>query len=418
MIPQIKHPEHTSSLSADDFPHGPPSSPASNALSDLIDASGHTFEPLEDVDVNVTTSNKDIASPSTITWPLTPMFPFLFGQKTLPLARPSSSSQRTVIIAISGCSSAGKSLLSKLLSKVFSDFKDIPARIIAQDDFFHPKYLQRMLSFTSTEADTKFVERSIRDDELGMYAISKSGVCASKSSNSLATCTAGRKTPLYHVTGPNADCDEAVDFVGLVDVHENLKATGDVRQYGKRSPSDDSLDEFTGLIRKMKEKIGTDHPRGLNFVFVEGFMLLAPPPTYPFTSSADTTDNLFNISDEITKIETLVKRLEDISVELIAKHDIDADLECEREAIEAQIWKVNLASKTHMQSIFDVKLFLVTSKDEAKRRRFKRPIYKAPRKARGCLDRCGRVRDTLKRLSGKDMRRATAGCSTTRREEG
>jgi len=88
------------------------------------------------------------------------------------------SNKKTFVVAISGCSSAGKSTLAKILSEVFQTptvngdglggGKVKPTITIAQDDFFHPKGLQPFVTFTSTPADAPFMEKSIHHDELGM----------------------------------------------------------------------------------------------------------------------------------------------------------------------------------------------------------------------------------------------------------
>ncbi|KAL2065221.1 hypothetical protein VTL71DRAFT_2890 [Oculimacula yallundae] len=417
-IMSSQYPERSSSLSAADFPHGPPNSPSSVVPDDLIDLSTLTFEPLD--------SFED--APSSIVRPATPLVPSLFGRKSKTIA---PSSQKAFIIAISGCSSAGKSRLAKLLSEVFNQ-----ATIIAQDDFFQPKYLQPLVTFSSCASDARFVKESIKNDELGMYAIASDGTRPSVLPDGLPNCEEGShhtrrtssidskssgsdisrvveggKNPLYTITGPLPDCEQATDYTGLVEVLHDLKDTGEVIEYDKRFPCDEDMSEFAGLIEEMKGTVhdwakqqsilnaearfggclvqgpiendgmgsggtetetGTQNGKGSlcpRVVIVEGFLVLAPA-TEP--ASVKTS---FNISNNKGMIEVYTMRLEALSAELTAKGDIDTALETERDAIEEEIWTINLAAKMHMEGLFDVKLFLDTSKEEAKRRRIERPIY-------------------------------------------
>ncbi|KAH7317922.1 hypothetical protein BKA65DRAFT_370179, partial [Rhexocercosporidium sp. MPI-PUGE-AT-0058] len=304
-------------------------------------------------------------------------------------------------VAISGCSSAGKSLLAKILSTVLSSTTTHPVTnasseskktiTISQDDFFQPKALLPLITFTSSPADAHFMAKSIHYDEQGMYYIASSG-------------SRGHR-PRYQVTGPMTDCDQAIDFVGLVEAIINVKSTGQLSEYAKYSSCDQDMDGFSGLIEKMKEKVcvwlkeqailnaesrfggcvvrgpiendgkklGAADGNGkeslrLQFVFVEGFLLLAP------NTSVD-ENKLFDVSTEKAKVEKYTTQLETLSTELVAKHNIDAEIEGERDVIEAQLWATNFAAKEHLQDLFDVKLFLNTSKEEAKRRRFERAIY-------------------------------------------
>lgn len=346
--------------------------------------------------------------------------------------------KKTFIVAISGCSSAGKSVLAKILSTVFNSTSTLPANeeanqrkkttMISQDDFFQPKALQPLITFTSCPSDAHFMERSIHYDEQGMYFIASSGTRPNHPPESLLICTTGsghtQRTesfdstksdasrtiegghrPRYQVTGPMTDCDQALDFVGLVEALTNVKSTGQLTDYTKRFDCEKDMDEFSDLIGKMREKVfiwikeqsvlkaearfggcvvrgpikndgkkdGTTEGNGKEtlrpqFVFVEGFLLLAPP-------APSDDKKVFDISTEKAKIEKYTTQLETLSAELLAKYNIDAEIEGERDVIEAQLWATNLAAKDHLQDLFDVKLFLNTSKAEAKRRRFERAIY-------------------------------------------
>ncbi|KAG4443896.1 hypothetical protein IFR05_000662 [Cadophora sp. M221] len=346
--------------------------------------------------------------------------------------------KKTFVVAISGCSSAGKSVLAKILSTVFSTTSIIPDTneashhkktiMISQDDFFQPKALQPLITFLSCPSDSHFMERSIQNDEQGMYFIAFSGTRPDHPPESLLICTNGSRhtqrtdsfdstnsdasraiegghRPRYQVTGPMTDCDQALNFVGLVEAINDVKSTGQLTDYTKRFYYEKDMDEFSILIGEMKEKVSgwikeqvvlnaearfggcvvrgpieNDGKNGIadegngketlrpQFVFVEGFLLLAP-------SAPSNNKKVFDVSAEKVKIEKYTTHLETLSAELLAKHNIDAEIEGERDVIESQLWATNLAAKNHLQGLFDVKLFLNTSKSEAKRRRFERVIY-------------------------------------------
>ena len=220
------------------------------------------------------------------------------------------------------------------------------------------------------------------------------------------------------------DCDQALDFVGLVEAITSVQTTGQLPQYEKRFPCDEDMDQYSDLIAKMKEKIsvwvkeqavlnaearfggavvrgpiesdgkkvvGADaHGKGKatlrpQFVFVEGFLLLADvtnsnPKIEPDLSHASkrrrSSAAIYNIASERAKITKYIKQLDDLSSELVTKDNIDDLIEGERDVIEAQFWATNLKEKEYLQALFDVKLFLNTSKAESKRRRFERAIYR------------------------------------------
>ena len=175
-------------------------------------------EKTEDTDTDSRSPSPVETPPSAIVRPATPMVPLVFGRKnmatvltesqnnlekafcappradtiqqTVAVSVPENhkenklsptqliSKKKTFVVAISGCSSAGKSTLAKILTEVFETppvngdgfggGKVKPTITIAQDDFFHPKGLQPFVTFTSTPADAPFMEKSIHHDELGI----------------------------------------------------------------------------------------------------------------------------------------------------------------------------------------------------------------------------------------------------------
>ncbi|KAH7386552.1 hypothetical protein BKA64DRAFT_711771 [Cadophora sp. MPI-SDFR-AT-0126] len=363
--------------------------------------------------------------------------------------------KKTFVVGISGCSAAGKSLLATILSEIFEPVSAVggngeggkvkPTITIAQDDFFHPKSLQPFVTFTSTLADAPFMEKSIHHDELGMYFISSSGTRPSSPPDTLLECPTGTRhaqrtdsfdsnksdasrllegghRPRYQVTGPMPDCDQALDFVGLVEAITSVKTTGQLTEYEKRFPCDEDMDQYSDLIANMKEKVAgwvkeqaalnaearfggavirgpieSDGKKVVNadthgkgkatlrpqFVFVEGFLLLADASKSKFESESSNVSKrrtssatLYNVASEKAKITKYLKQLDDLSAELTTKDNTDDSIEGERDVIEAQFWATNLKSKEYLQGLFDVKLFLNASKGEAKRRRFGRAVYR------------------------------------------
>ncbi|PVH78558.1 hypothetical protein DL98DRAFT_573134 [Cadophora sp. DSE1049] len=429
--------------------------------------------------------------PSAIVRPATPMVPLIFGRKNKnkPIAEPQNDleqpvasppradptsqkiaipiaenykenklsraqlvpKKKTFVVAISGCSSAGKSLLAKILSEIFEPSLSLsgnseggkvkPTVTIAQDDFFHPKGLQPFVTFTSTPADAPFMEKSIHHDELGMYFIASSGTRPSNLPDTLLECPTGTRhaqrtdsfdsnksdasrllegghRPRYQVTGPMPDCDQALDFVGLVEAITSVQTTGHLTEYEKRFPCDEDMDQYSDLIANLKEKvtgwvkeqavlnaearfggavvrgpiesdgkkvIGADaHGKGKEtlrpqFVFVEGFLLLADVSKSDSSNATKrrvSSAAVYNVASEKAKITKYLKQLDDLSTELTIMDNIDDIIEGERDVIEAQFWATNLKAKEYLQGLFDVKLFLNTSKGESKRRRFQKPIYR------------------------------------------
>jgi len=218
------------------------------------------------------------------------------------------------------------------------------------------------------------------------------------------------------------DCDQALDFVGLVEAITSVQTSGQLPAYEKRFPCDEDMEQYSDLIAKMKEKIalwikeqavlnaearfggavvrgpiesygkkivGADaHGKGKatlrpQFVFVEGFLLLADISTSKIEPDLSNTSKrrrssaaISNIASEKAKITKYLKQLDGLSSELVTKDNIDDLIEGERDVIEAQFWATNLKAKEYLQGLFDVKLFLNTSKGQSKRRRFERAIYR------------------------------------------
>lgn len=132
--------------------------------------------------------------------------------------------------------------------------------IIHGDEFFMPKHLCPFITFTSTPKDTAFCQTSLKDDEIGEYIISWNGTRANDpfmtytpptsanvsttggtttfdsistgenngaairtaSNDSVATTFSvastlyeGGRRKIFTISGPDTDCDEAVNFVRM-----------------------------------------------------------------------------------------------------------------------------------------------------------------------------------------------------------
>ena len=137
------------------------------------------------------------------------------------------------------------------------------------------------------------------------------------------------------------------------------------------------------------------------FVFVEGFLLLADISTSKIEPDLSNTSKrrrssaaISNIASEKAKITKYLKQLDGLSSELVTKDNIDDLIEGERDVIEAQFWATNLKAKEYLQGLFDVKLFLNTSKGQSKRSHGHDHSHNKRNSgsSNGCLPAAGRAR--------------------------
>lgn len=165
---------------------------------------------------------QDIELPRHLATPADQM-PSLARSNYLHTVKPSNSS-KTLVVAISGCSSSGKTLLSLLLEAVFSvlHLSDCnlanfprPSRniIIHEDDYFLPKNSCPLVSFATTSSDDNFISTSLLHDHSGLYSFNQR--------NDIQTADDPKRVPLERrtlgsVMGPDTDCWEAVDLTALI----------------------------------------------------------------------------------------------------------------------------------------------------------------------------------------------------------
>lgn len=196
-----------------------------------------------------------------------------------------------------------------------------------------------------------------------------------------------KKKKFFRVIGPDTDCDESVRFTALVEDIDAIQAGGEPR-YLRIAGSGKARNEhyetereaiaskelkiqYAELIKEMQDKIGFRFQQEYNKIcFLDGFLLFNNPTTTEggssFTSKVleDITQQKMDRLEEITQT-----RKENIS------RQYGEGLEAERNEEKFQLYVCNRLVKELMQKKFDIKLFLPTSKEVAKRRRFVRPVY-------------------------------------------
>jgi uridine kinase len=223
--------------------------------------------------------------------------------------------KQILTVGISGPPSSGKSTLAFLLNSIFNPNPNpSTSHIINQDSYFLPKPSIPHSSFLSfnTPENINFLARSVEDDKIGLYTYEKIDGKGEK----------GR----WRISGPDTDCAASLDFTSLVQDVESAKCSefvSEIRAQVKDIEDDPStlLQKHASLISEMRELVRS-RLRHNRFCFVEGFLLFTQPR--------------------------------------VSKTTAMSELEFQREKL---------------MGLLDVKLFLPTDKEEAKKRRFKRKAY-------------------------------------------
>lgn len=137
-------------------------------------------------------------------------------------------SSKVLTIAISGCSSSGKTLLSLLLEAVFTGLNFTVSRLTNCQSFFSPIIIHGdnyfvskdncpLVTFESTKADSNFILKSIRHDTGGLYYIHDQSETTALDDASLRHIFL--EEPLIRtVTGPDTDYWEAINVPALIKV--------------------------------------------------------------------------------------------------------------------------------------------------------------------------------------------------------
>ncbi|PMD46787.1 hypothetical protein L207DRAFT_577632 [Hyaloscypha variabilis F] len=388
-----------------------------------------------------------------------------------------NQSRRPFTIAISGCSSAGKSALAFLLAEIFAEpdtTNKVP--IIHGDSFFMPKHLCPLVTYSSAPNDTAFCQMTIEDVRIGEYVISWDGTRANNAfmqytppttnnipsyAGSIAsfespeldennrpevhdrvpsqepvattfsvssTLHEGGRRKVFTVSGPDTDCDEAVNFVRMFEALKSISKDNEIEdvaenlgtmnlehdtEYGTDSedggvPLSSSISEYSEdggvpLFPKQPEiedlappfpflsiDIAALHAQHAELISsmrakIQEFLaeiskeikhadyrvlpaILQPPHYHPSDNGLDTTPLL-------TDLQTHLRTLTSISHQLAQSSDISSPLEAQRTLTESKIQSLNLTCKRAMSSLFSAKLWLSTSAAAAKERRFSRQVY-------------------------------------------
>ncbi|KAF7920196.1 uncharacterized protein EAE97_011537 [Botrytis byssoidea] len=301
----------------------------------------------------------------------------------------SQTTAKTITIAISGCSSSGKTTLALLLSEIFSssittkhstgneslhipkenNLDDAKAThpfttIIHQDAFFIPKAGCPLVQFDSAPNDENFIRESLAPKNKNpVYFYARTG-------------THGEEN--VQITGPNTDCMEAVDFGNLLRMVQVAQANNAEPelciQYKDDADKKELIEQYSGVIESMRRRVreclavGTGNRMRNNvvadynyrWVFVEGFLLFSK------ALHSDDRSSWLDTSSEVE--DRCIERSE------IVQQDFKKEAALKKcKVMRAKEEKV--VAKAALMQEFDIKLFLPTSKEVAKERRLSRFPY-------------------------------------------
>ncbi|KAF5877871.1 putative nicotinamide riboside kinase 1 protein [Botrytis fragariae] len=296
---------------------------------------------------------------------------------------------KAITIAISGCSSSGKTTLALLLSEIFSsspttkdstgnesphiseknNLGDAKAThpyttTIHQDAFFIPKADCPLVQFNSGPNDEHFVKESLaQENENPVYFYARTG-------------TNGEEN--VQITGPNTDCMEAINFGNLLRMVQTAQANDAESdmcvQYKDDADKKKLIEQYSGVIESMRRRVReylalrtgnrkrNDIVADYNcaWVFVEGFLLFTK--VSPSDDRSSWLDAFLEVEDRCAGLSENVRR--EFKKEAALKED-----KVMRAKEEMAVAKAALMQE------FDIKLFLPTSKEVAKERRLSRFPY-------------------------------------------
>lgn len=249
-----------------------------------------------------------------------------------------------------------------------------------------------------------------------------------------STLHEGGRTKVFTISGPDTDCDEAVNFVRMFEALANAskseipvvsKAMGTMTFESKSdteseaggvalsSPTSEQSSEggaelfqkqrdiedlapphphinmdipalklkYADLIKQMRDNVREflgqsssscpiDSVKLPKIQIIEAFLLFSDPSTI-LSSYANTS----HISRLLRVFHSFLRQLEDNSAKLAQNGHIGSYFENERRHIEQHIQNINSFCKRGMMEHFSCKLWLTTSEKAAKERRFSRPAY-------------------------------------------
>ncbi len=187
----------------------------------------------------------------------------------------------------------------------------------------------------------------------------------------------------YTITGPDTDCNAAIDFRGLYECIKSAIASPEIEtnsaSLGKSPHAKPDLGKYTTMIERMRELVKTN---GLNenkrIVLVEGFLLFADPDVVS-SSTIEVGDGepvVFTMQDEADMLQPFdsASGFDDMS---------EVEIQERLEKADSLNAKRQVGMKEAIQGLLDIKLFLPVSYSEATRRRFRRKEYVDFRKGGG-----------------------------------
>lgn len=295
---------------------------------------------------------------------------------------------KALTVAISGCTSSGKTTLALILSEIFSspttkhstsnESLHIPKEnnlgdakatrpfttIIHQDAFFIPKADCPLVQFNSASNDKHFIKESLaQNNENPVYFYARTG-------------TNGEEN--VQITGPNTDCMEAVNFGNLLRMVQAAQANNyDPEICGRYKDDADKkklIEQYSEVIESMRRRIrenlaleAGNHMRNdlvsgyhYGWVFVEGFLL--------FSKALPSDDKSLWLDASSEVEDRCAERSENVRQEFKK----EAALKGSKPTREKE---ENAMAKAALMQEFDIKLFLPTSKEVAKERRLSRFPY-------------------------------------------
>lgn len=249
-----------------------------------------------------------------------------------------------------------------------------------------------------------------------------------------STLHEGGRTKVFTISGPDTDCEEAVNFVRMFEALANASKSeisvvtkamstmtldsksdteseaggvalsspiseqsseGGAELFQKQPDIEDlapphshlNMDitalklKYADLIKQMRAKVQeflgqsksschTDSAKLPKIQIIEAFLLFSDPSII-WTSYANTS----HIPRLLAVFHSFLRQLEDNSAKLAQNGHIDEVFENERALIETHIHNINRFCKRGMMELFSCKLWLTTSEKAAKERRFTRPAY-------------------------------------------
>ncbi|TGO25837.1 hypothetical protein BPAE_0071g00080 [Botrytis paeoniae] len=297
---------------------------------------------------------------------------------------------KALTVAISGCSSSGKTTLALLLSEIFSsspttkdsignksphiseknNLGDAKAThpfttIIHQDAFFIPKADCPLVQFNSTPNDEHFIKESLaQENENPVYFYAQTGMNGEGN---------------VQITGSNTDCMEAVNFGNLLRMIQAAQTNNAEPEmcvhYKDDADKKKLIEQYSRVIESMRRRVREDLALGTGdrvrndviadynygwVVFVEGFLLF---------SKALPSDDRSSWLDASSEVEDrCAGRSENVRQEFKKEAALK-----ERKFMRAK--EEIVVAKAALMQEFDIKLFLPTSKEVAKERRLSRFPY-------------------------------------------